>query len=310
MNLPPKGEARRNPFYAAQRLAEQLGANTAWQHGLGSRRGRCRDCRLGAALESHSGAAPGDRAMGGQWRPPGRRQSVPRHRGVRPVEWHFPRSAGRRRRERQKTTRKRRKSSNCRRGATTWKDDGAQYRMCGSWGVIPLKSTQPAIWSLHDDIGMQVVRVQHGRGTHHGGQRVALRHESAGQGERSRAAVRGGDATAARRQRVLRLRKRKAVADCAHLAVRRAGRPAGRRLAGADALARRRQLWPLASREREAARRSLAEQIRGTAHFALRIGGGESLHAATLRAFTSAAQSAFPVSPPSIPTQGRRHRTL
>src|SRR6185436_7066804 len=28
--MPPKGEARTNPFYAAQRFAEALGARTAW----------------------------------------------------------------------------------------------------------------------------------------------------------------------------------------------------------------------------------------------------------------------------------------
>ena len=39
----------------------------------------------------------------------------------------------------------------------------------------------------------------------------------------------------------------------------------------------------------QTARRSLAEQIRGTGQFALRFGGGEALHAATLRALRDAA---------------------
>jgi hypothetical protein len=40
----------------------------------------------------------------------------------------------------------------------------------------------------------------------------------------------------------------------------------------------------------DSARRSLAEQIRGTGRFALRLGGGgAALHAATLRALTEAA---------------------
>ncbi len=42
------------------------------------------------------------------------------------------------------------------------------------------------------------------------------------------------------------------------------------------------------------ARRSLAEQIRGTGQFALRFGGGRSLHAATLRALRNAAIHRFP----------------
>jgi len=44
----------------------------------------------------------------------------------------------------------------------------------------------------------------------------------------------------------------------------------------------------------ESARRSLAEQIRGTGQFALRFGGGRSLHAATLRALRNAAIHRFP----------------
>ena len=41
----------------------------------------------------------------------------------------------------------------------------------------------------------------------------------------------------------------------------------------------------------DAARRSLAEQIRGTGQFALRHGGGNSLHAASVRALDEAAQT-------------------
>ena len=43
-----------------------------------------------------------------------------------------------------------------------------------------------------------------------------------------------------------------------------------------------------------AVRRSLAEQIRGTAQFALRFGGGEALHTATVRALRDAAVRRFP----------------
>jgi hypothetical protein len=50
---------------------------------------------------------------------------------------------------------------------------------------------------------------------------------------------------------------------------------------------------PLAN-EPPTARRSLAEQIRGTGQFALRHGDGESLHAASLRALTEAAARRVP----------------
>jgi hypothetical protein len=44
----------------------------------------------------------------------------------------------------------------------------------------------------------------------------------------------------------------------------------------------------------ESARRSLAEQIRGTGQFTLRHGRGESLHAASVRALDEAATSVVP----------------
>src|SRR5262245_3058550 len=36
VSAPPKGEARHNPFYAAQRFAEALGARTSREHTVGS----------------------------------------------------------------------------------------------------------------------------------------------------------------------------------------------------------------------------------------------------------------------------------
>jgi hypothetical protein len=47
----------------------------------------------------------------------------------------------------------------------------------------------------------------------------------------------------------------------------------------------------------ELARRSLAEQIRGTGQFAVRFGGGKSLHAAAVRALDEAAQRRLPAYP-------------
>jgi hypothetical protein len=44
----------------------------------------------------------------------------------------------------------------------------------------------------------------------------------------------------------------------------------------------------------ETARRSLAEQIRGTGHFAMRFGAGESLHSAIVRALEEAATRRIP----------------
>jgi hypothetical protein len=53
---------------------------------------------------------------------------------------------------------------------------------------------------------------------------------------------------------------------------------------------------PLAA-EPELARRSLAEQIRGTGQFAVRFGGGKALHAAAVRALDEAARRRLPAYP-------------
>ena len=85
----------------------------------------------------------------------------------------------------------------------------------------------------------------------------------------------------------------------------RFGAPALLLLAGFVALA----LWRAGARfgppiaATETARRSLAEQIRGTGQFALRFGGGEALHAAALRALRDAAMQRFP---PTTTCRARR----
>jgi hypothetical protein len=173
-----------------------------------------------------------------------------------------------------------------------WKDDAAKYRVCGEgyWGVIPLKSTRPAIWSLHDEFGLQVIRVQHGRGTITvvSGTPFAtdrLLHKEAEHAQLFVAAtqMRRGDriyfvSENERPSLVALMWRYGAPVICLTtawlvLALWRGGVRFGPRIP-----------------EPEPARRSLAEQIRGTATFALRIGGGESLYEATLRAFTAAAQ--------------------
>ena len=53
------------------------------------------------------------------------------------------------------------------------------------------------------------------------------------------------------------------------------------------------------------ARRSLAEQIRGTGQFALRHGDGESLHEAAVRALTEAPLGAFPATQGCPPATAR-----
>ena len=145
-------------------LAEQLGANTAWQHGLGSAEG---DAVI-VASALHWSLIPARRQAIERWVDNGGRlvvdslflgtEEFARWSGISPDR---PDEDEENTEEDEEDEKEFKLPPRCR----TWKDDGAQYRMCGYWGVIPLKSTHPPIWSLHDDIGMQVVRVQHGRGT-------------------------------------------------------------------------------------------------------------------------------------------------
>ena len=120
---------------------------------------------------------------------------------------------------------------------------------------------------------------------------------------RSWPAVRRRDRVAPRRRGALPLRGRLSVAararsgatarrwSCSALAAARAG-----------AVARRGALRSAGGRRR-AARRSLAEQIRGTGQFALRHGGGEALHAAACARSTKPPRGASPAMRALPPTE-------
>ena len=296
VNLPPKGEARRNPFYATQRLAEQLGANTAWQHGLGSAEA---DAVI-VASALHWSLIPARRQAIERWVDNGGRLVVDslflgtaefaRWSGISPDRPDEDEEKTEETEKEEEDEKEFKLPPRCR----TWKDEDAQYRICGSWGVIPLKSTHPAIWSLHDDIGMQVVRVQHGRGTITviNGSPFATTRLLDKESDHAQLFV---AATQLRRGDSVYFVSENESPSLLAL-VWRYGAPVVCLAAAWLALA----LWRGGVRfgpripEREAARRSLAEQIRGTAQFALRFGGGESLYEATLRAFTAAAKKRIP----------------
>jgi len=289
VEMPPKGEARSNPFYASQQLAKQLGATTAWQHGLGSAEADA----VVVASALHWTVIPARRQAIERWVDNGGRLVVDgRFLGTA----EFARWSGISRdlpdpdeeSEDEDDEERFKLPAPCR----AWKGDDAQYRVCGEgyWGTIPLKSTRPAIWSLQDEFGLQVIRVQHGRGTITvvSGTPFATERLLNKDSEHGRLFV---AATQLRRgDRVYFVSENERPSLVA--LVWRYGAPVVCLTAAWLALA----LWRGGVRfgpripEPEPARRSLAEQIRGTATFALRIGGGESLYEATLQAFTAAAQ--------------------
>jgi len=294
MDLPPKGEARVNPFYATQRLAEQLGARTAWQHGLGA----AEPDAVIVASALHWSLIPARRRAIEQWVDNGGRlivdslflgtEEFARWSGI---SLDRPDKDDAKEKDTEEDKEDFKPPPRCR----PWKDDaGAQYRMCGYWGVIPLKSTSQPLWSLHDEVGTQVVRVQHGRGTITvvNGAPFATGRLLDKDSDHARLFV---TATQLRRGDNVYFVSENERPSLLAL-IWRYGAPVVCLVAAWLALA----LWRDGVRfgpgipEREPARRSLAEQIRGTAHFALRFGGGESLYEATLRAFTSAAQKRIP----------------
>lgn len=293
VEMPPKGEARINPFYVSQRLAEQLGARTQWQHSLGSAEADA----VVVASSLNWTVIPSRRQAIERWVDNGGRLVVDgRFLGT----GEFARWSGISRdlpeRDEESDDEDDDEGFKVPPPCRTWKDDAAQFRVCGegNWGRIPLKSTRPAIWSLQDEYGKQVIRVQHGRGTITVVSGVPFATDSLLNKDSDHARLFVAATQLRRGDRVYFVSENERPSLVA--LVWRYGAPVVCLATAWLALA----LWRGGVRfgpripEPEPARRSLAEQIRGTATFALRIGGGESLYEATLRAFTAAAQKRIP----------------
>jgi hypothetical protein len=300
VDLPPKGEARLNPFYATQRLAEELGAETTWQHGLGSAEP---DAVL-VASALYWTLIPSRRVAIEQWVENGGRLVVDgrflgtgefdRWSGVSQDRPDEDEDGEEQEDEPEKDERERapvKAPPRCR----IWKEDGgAQFRSCGYWGVIPLKSTRPPIWSLRDEYGLQAVRVSHGRGsiTVVNGTPFATERLLDKDGDHARLFVAATQLQRGDRVYFVSENERPSLMAL----IWQHGAPVLLLAAAWLAVT----LWRGGVRfgpripEAEPARRSLAEQIRGTAQFALRFGGGESLYEATLRAFSEAARKRIP----------------
>jgi hypothetical protein len=292
--MPPKGEARVNPFYAAQRFAETLGARTSWDRTLqvppsnavivlSEWHWSLSDVRR-QALERwvESGgrliidASLADVADFERWSGIGRR-----YQDAAKVEEDHEKGIVQPRCEELEQ----RGDSNAAPGTRT-------YQLCDFNQSSYLLTRNDPVWSLVNRIGIQVTRVGVGRG-----------HVTVVNGwPFVRRAPLEGDhgwllvaAAELRRGDVIHF-----LSEADHPSLLALtwdyGAPVVLCAAAIVALGVWRgsaRFGPLAPVV-DGARRSLAEQIRGTGHFAARHDSGDTLHAACVRALDEAAEKRLP----------------
>ena len=292
---PLKGEARDNPFYAAQRLAEALGAETAashmfdatrddgvvvissWHWDLSSSRRQALEAwvEAGGRLVLDRSVTPGgDRLK--NWSGIGRRdvdgktvQALVEADGFsRCRTFHEPRQ----------------------------RESGSkpeEFELCdfNSFASFTHGTTRPT-WSLEDRTGIYAIRMPVGRGSVTMINGTPFLERALLEADHGRLFV---AATQLRRGDQMSFLSEEDHPSILTLLWRRAA-PAVSLALFVIALA----LWrgwvrfgPLAAVP-ERARRSLVEQIRGTGQFALRQGDGEALHTAMVRALREAARRRIP----------------
>jgi len=281
--MPPKGEALTNPFYAAQRFAEALGARTI------------RDRRLTpvpadavVVLSAWNWSLSHPRRVAlERWVESGGRLVV--DRTLVDSEDDFERWSGIVQSERDAvpyTPSARRGEDKC----LTLREEhhGASYDVCNVDQDWTLTSQRTVTWALRDVAGIQAIRVTVGRGSVTMINANPFRYRYLLDGDHARLLV---AATQLHRGDDVHFLSEDDAPWLLALAWQR-GAPVVALLAVIVALA----LWravvrfgPLAPADRTA-RRSLAEQIRGTGRFALIHGSGESLHGACIRALDEAAR--------------------
>ena len=214
--MPPKGEALTNPFYAAQRFAEALGA----RHDVGSRARRRRH-RSGhravrVALGPERRPRRGARAVGRIRRPAGRRRDAGgQHRRIRALVGHRPRVPTTGRRTTSLTKKHDEARDEC--AASSRRKHGAAagghaaYCDVRPRPLVVAHEHQAAEWALRDETGIQAMRVARRARQRHGDQRGAVPRAEPVR-RRSRRAVRRRHPAAARRRGALPVGGRSPVA--------------------------------------------------------------------------------------------------
>jgi hypothetical protein len=166
--------------------------------------------------------------------------------------------------------------------------DDHSFELCAARDGTHLATTRPMAWALADDFGIQVLRVNVGEGSVTVVNGVPFHFRQLLQGQNAALLV-----------AAMQLRKKDDVhfiSEAEHPSILtlmwELGWPVVLLALALIALA----LWrnsvrfgPLVAVP-DQARRSLAEQIRGTGLFVIRVGGGRALHAAAVRALNEAAR--------------------
>jgi hypothetical protein len=282
--MPPKGEALTNPFYAVERFAQVLGARTQWNRGLS-----LPPTDGVVFISAWNWDLTSDRRQRLEhWVESGGRLVV--DKSLITSTDAFEQWSG----IRQEIAVSRQQSRVAEAPTTRCytlddkMDSHDSYSICGMDVASSLKSTRKMSWALGRNAwGLQVVRVKLG----HGSLTMITGTPFIGRGlfddDNGRLFV---AATQLRSGDEIHFFSENSHASLLELAWQ-LGWPAVGLLLALIALA----LWrgsarfgPLAAAT-DIARRSLAEQIRGTGQFALRVGGGKSLHAAATRALNEVA---------------------
>lgn len=287
--MPPKGEALVNPFYAVQRFAGALGARTAWDRSLSVPPSNAVIVISGW----HWSVGQARRAALQQWVEAGGRLVVD-DQLIDPSgafeEWsgivqEYPhQEADIERAQKEPPCRRVREQRGRNSDAGS---GGAELSLCGL-GISWLETERAVEWALRDQAHLQAIRVRVGGGSVTVINATPFRYQALFDGDHGRVFV---AATQLRRGDEVHFLSEDDYPSLLALTWRH-GAPAV--TIGLALLAL--LLWrggvrfgPLAPAP-ASARRSLADQIRGSGRFALHRGGGDALHAACVRAVEEASR--------------------